>query len=268
MIRHALAQRLGWAGLRIPAGLLAGLLLVAGLPWGRPSAAFAGGPPVWSTEFEDPGTDSVDTGAGEAALTDSGASRRLPWNGELDLSEPLRSQMPGSNRSMFQRFSSGRDASKTWQTMFEVPVGLYPQTDPGAHIVANEGLNWVTAFQPLNRVYFGRSIGYARMVWEPGGQLDTTEVVQWDWTEILNIAVRPWWVISFGVGLGFMDGLTFYKDGSFKHRLEPFVPVQIGTGVRIGKSLFVGAKLAQSSYFGPGPVASAARTLIGVGYNY
>jgi hypothetical protein len=266
--RYALAQGLGWAGLRVPAGLLTGLLLCSGLLCARPGVAWAGGAPVWSTEVAAQATDHADTTDGEPAAADSDAGWRLPWGGELGLPEPLRSQMPGSNPSMFQRFAAGRDVSKTWQTMFEVPVGLSPQTDPGAHIVANEGLNWVTSFQPLNRVYFGRSFGYARMVWEPGGQLDTTEVVQWDWTEILNIAVRPWWVISFGVGLGFMDGLIFYKDGSFKHRLEPFIPLQVGTGVRIGKSIFVGAKLAQSSYFGPGPVASASRALVGVGYNY
>ena len=259
MKRHVPARGGLGAGPRVPAGLLARALLCAGLVWAgllgaAPDSAWAGGPPVWSAEPADAAAGSADLGGG-----------RLPGSGEP---EPLSGQMPGINSSMFQRFAAGRDASKTWQTMYEVPVGLYPQTEPGAHVVANEGLNWVTAFQPLNRVYFGRSIGYARMVWEPGGQLDTTEIVQWDWTEILNIAVRPWWVISFGVGLGFMDGLIFYKDGSFKHRLEVFVPVQAGTGVRLGKSFFVSAKFAQSSYFGPGPVASVARGLIGVGYNY
>jgi hypothetical protein len=189
--------------------------------------------------------------------------------GEPPPREPL-AQSPGSGADspMFQRFLSGRDASKTWQTMFEIPVALQPQSEPGAHVVANEGLNWVTSYQPLNRVYFGRSIGYARMVWQPGGRLDTTEVVQWDWSEIITFAVQPWWVISVGAGAGFMDGLIFYKNGGFKHRFEVFLPVQFGTGLRLGKSWFVGAKVLQSSYFGPGPVASAARIVVGVGHNY
>jgi hypothetical protein len=92
--------------------------------------------------------------------------------------------------------------------------------------------------------------------------------VEWEWTEILSFALQPWWVMSLGLGVGFMDGLIFYKDGGFKHRLEVFLPVQVGTGVRLGKSWFVGAKVIQSSYFGPGPVASVARGLIGIGYNY
>jgi len=227
-------------------------------PWPR-----AEGPAAW------------DAGSGETAtgprrdLPPAGTQAPPPAGTEQPLSvAALEGQGVGPNRSIFQRFAAGRDASKTWQTLFEVPAGLYPQIDPEAHVVANEGLNWVTSYQPLNRVYFGRSIGYARMVWRPGGQLDTTEVVQWDWTEIIDIAVQPWWIVSLGLGVGFMDGLIFYKDGSFKHRLELFLPVQVGTGFRIGKTWFVDAKLAQSSYFGPGPVASVARALIGLGYNY
>ena len=181
---------------------------------------------------------------------------------------PLGQFPPAGGDSMFRRFSATRELSKTWQTMFEVPVALSPQTDPGAHIAANDGLNWVTAFEPLNRVYFSRSIGWAHMKWYPGGQLQSTEVVQWEWSEIVNVAARPWWIISLGGGLGFMDGMIFYKSGAFVHRFEPFVPIQIGTGLRLGRSWFVDAKLLQSSYFGPGPVASAARTVIGVGYNY
>lgn len=192
------------------------------------------------------------------------------WSDEPIAQHDSLAQMsgPSGDGSMFQRFAAGRDSSKPWQTMFEVPVALMPQTEPGAHVVANEGLNWVTSYLPLNRIYFGRSIGYARMVWRPGGQLDTTEVVQWDWSEILNFSIQPWWVFSVGAGVGFMDGLIFFKKGGFKHRLEVFLPVQVGTGLRLGRSWFVDAKLLQSSYFGPGPVASAARVVVGVGYNY
>jgi hypothetical protein len=193
----------------------------------------------------------------------------LTWAGTPDGLEPqVQFSSPNGDRSIFQRFEAGRDTSKLWQTAFEVPVGLYPQTDPGARVLVNEGLAWVTSYQPLNRVYFGRSISYAHMEWIPGGRLSSTEVVEWAWTEIINIAVRPWWIISLGTGVGFMDGLIFYKDGGFQHRLEVFIPFQIGTGFRLGRTWFVDGKVAQSSYFGPGPVASATRTLIGVGYNY
>jgi len=75
-------------------------------------------------------------------------------------------------------------------------------------------------------------------------------------------------VISLGAGAGFMDGLIYYKNGDFKHRLEVFLPLQVGTGFRLGKTWFVDAKWMQSSYFGPGPVASAGRVVAGIGYNY
>jgi hypothetical protein len=205
-----------------------------------------------------------------AASADDRLGETIALRQALDAPPGLNAQitLPASDGSIFQRFASGKDASKTWQTMFEVPVGLYPSSDPGSHIVANEGINWVTSYQPLNRIYFGRSIGYAHMEWEPGGRLATTTLVEWTWTEIVNFSVEPWWVISLGAGVGFMDGLTFFKAGGFVHRLEPFLPVQIGSGLRLGKSWFVEAKAAQSSYFGSGPVVSATRSLVGVGYNY
>jgi hypothetical protein len=209
--------------------------------------------------------------ASSCAVLEQGTAYNPGWNTtEAEFTEDAQfpGPGPGPGGSMFQRFAAGRDATRSWQLMFEAPVALYPQTNGGAHTLVNTGLNWVTSYQPLNRYYFGRSIGYAHMEWRPGGDIDTIEVVQWDWTEIFAVAVRPWWVVSFGLGLGFMDGLIFLKNGSFVHRLEIFVPVQVGTGFRLGKSWFVGAKAVQSSYFGPGPVASVARIMIGVGYNY
>ncbi len=173
------------------------------------------------------------------------------------------------NDGMFRRFASGQDESKNWQTAFEFPVALVPQTMPDSDVIANEGVNYVVAFKPLNRVYFSRSIGYARMEWKAkDSQVRDISVIQWDLTQIINITVRRVVVISMGIGLGFMDGLTVMTDGSYQTRLEPFVPVQAGVGVRMGRSWFADVKWAQSSYFGPGPVASAARYLVGLGYNY
>ena len=259
MNRHVPTQGGRREGTRLLIGLMLGLALAFRPGEGR--AAGVSPPPAAAGSLPE------SRGARSGALPDGEANAGPPEVAGAGAFDSPRDQMRG-DRSIFGRFMAGRDASKTWQTMFEAPVGLFPQAEPAAHLVANEGLNWVTTYQPLNRVYFGRSIGYARMVWQPGGQLDTTEVVQWEWSEILGFALQPWWVMSVGVGVGFMDGLIFYKDGAFKHRLEVFLPVQVGTGVRLGKTWFVGAKLAQSSYFGPGPVASAARALIGIGYNY
>ena len=171
--------------------------------------------------------------------------------------------------SIFQRFDTDSAAPSNWQTLFEVPVGLQPQTNVNVHELADEGVNWVVSYRPLNRVYFSRSVGYARMEWKLDNADNTdVQLVQWDLTELINFALTRSFVFSFGLGLGFMDGIINDGNGRFQHRLEPFIPVQLGFGLRLGRSWFVDAKAAESPYWGPGTVVSVARALVGVGYNY
>jgi hypothetical protein len=173
-----------------------------------------------------------------------------------------------SSDGIFQRFNSGREVAKTWQTLVEFPVLAEPQTTPNARIVANEGVNYVVAFRPENRIYGSNSYGYARLEWAPKNEVKTAQVVTLDFTEILNFRVARAFIMSFGVGLGVMHGVTVERGGRFQARFEPFLPIQFGLAVPIGRSVLVEAKVIQSSFFGPGPVISVTRGLIGFGYNY
>jgi len=173
-----------------------------------------------------------------------------------------------AGRPMFDRFGSARDIVFTWQRMVELPASIRPQTAPGAHIVANEGINYVVAFRPESRVYFSRSFGYARMQWQPEDAVRSIHVIQFDVTEILNFLIARTFVLSFGVGLGVMDGLIVERTGDYQTRLEPFLPVQVGAAALLGRRFILGVKIVQSSFFGPGPVASVTRGMIGFGYNY
>ncbi len=169
---------------------------------------------------------------------------------------------------IFQRFSSGREVAKSWQTMVEIPVIARPQTSPGARIVANEGIDYVVAYRPENRIYFSRGFDYARLEWAPENDVRTAQVITLDVTEYLNFRIARTFVMSFGLGLGLMHGVSVERDGKFTARFEPFIPVQFGLALPIGRSFMLGAKVAQSSFFGPGPVLSVTRGLIGIGYNY
>jgi hypothetical protein len=169
---------------------------------------------------------------------------------------------------IFQRFSSGREVAKTWQGVVEVPVIARPQTAPNARIVANEGVDYVVAFRPESRIFFSRGFDYARLEWAPGNDVKTAQVITLDITEILNFSIARTFVMSFGLGLGIMHGVTVERGGHFHARFEPFIPIQFGLALPVGRSFLVEAKVAQSSFFGPGPVLSVTRGLIGFGYNY
>lgn len=176
---------------------------------------------------------------------------------------------PPSSGSIFQRFDSGREIPKTWQTTLELPVLAVPQVAPDARIVTDVGLNWVTAYRPESRYYFSRSFGFAKLEWAPkNNQVKTAQVITLDRTEIFNIRATNWLIVSFGLGLGLMHGLSVEHDHEFQARFEPFIPVQVGLAVPIGRSFLFGIKVIQSSFFGPGPVLSVMRGLVGFGYNY
>lgn len=171
--------------------------------------------------------------------------------------------------TVFRRFDSGLQVAKIWQRSIEVPVYLRPQTDPDSEIVSNTGLNYVVSYRPENRIYFSRSFGYAKMEWEPkDGDVNSVRVIQFDITEIVNFTLFHTVVVNFGLGLGFMDGLTIMRDGRYQTRLEPFIPIQMGLALPLGGTFVMSVKGVQSSYFWPGPVVSAFRGLVGFGYNY
>jgi hypothetical protein len=170
---------------------------------------------------------------------------------------------------MFQRFDSGREVPKTWQSTIELPVLAVPQVAPDARIVTDYGINLVTAYRPENRYYFSRSFGFARLEWAPkNNQVKTADVTTLDRTEILNFRISNAFILSFGLGLGLMHGLSVERNHEFQSRFEPFIPVQVGVAVPIGRSFLFGLKVIQSSFFGNGPVLSVMRGMVGFGYNY
>lgn len=172
-------------------------------------------------------------------------------------------------RSIFQRFGSGRVAPENWQLMPEIPVFLRPQFDPDAEIVNNSGANLVVAFRPRNRIYFSRSYDFAQMSWKPkSGSVKKVELTSFDISEMINFSVKRLVIITFGLGLGVMDGLIVRTEDRFRTRLEPFIPIQLGLGLLTGSAFTVAVKVSQHFFFGPGPGVSLTRGLIGVGYNF
>jgi len=171
-------------------------------------------------------------------------------------------------RSMFNRQTSAAQIEHLWQWMLEFPVTIRPQVLPDARIVANDGVNYVVSYRPEGRIYTSRSYGFARMEWEPGDAARFAHVNQYDITQILNFTIARTFVVSLGAGLGLMDGFTVNQAGDVQTRLELFMPVQFGLAVQLGRRFVASAKMIQSSFFSPGPVVSAARGLVGFGYNY
>jgi hypothetical protein len=175
---------------------------------------------------------------------------------------------------IFRRYLEARDAPNLWQVMPEFPVAVRPQFGGDATIGANAGVNLLVAYRPGNRLFNARSYDFARVSWRPKGCIEgvrtvcSVQVIQFDVTEFLYGWVYRAFTIGFGIGLGFMDGEIVYGDGTFGTRLEPFIPVALGVGIPLGKDFLLGLKVAQSSFFGPGPVVSMTRALVGLGYNF
>jgi hypothetical protein len=181
----------------------------------------------------------------------------------------LADAQPEEEKPIFRRFALTRERPKFWQALFELPVQLRPQGQPDAEIERNLGLNYVTSFRPNNRIYFSRSLGFTRMEWLPKNSSQRrVKVKTFDITLILNNLLKSSLVTSFGIGLGIMDGLiTFNDERNFSTRLEPFIPLQVGVGLRLGRTQ-VGLKVSQFSFIRSNPIISNTRILLGVGFNY
>jgi hypothetical protein len=173
------------------------------------------------------------------------------------------------NHSIFTRFDSEHAAPEAWQTMAEFPFYLRPQLDPGAEIVQNRGVDLVISFRPRNRVYFSRGYGFSQMEWLPSsGSVEKVQLTTMEISEILNVSLKREVILSFGLGIGLMSGLIRFDDGGLRSRLEPFLPIQFGLGFYPVGPVMLELKLWHAFFLGPGPVVSATRGLIGVGYNF
>jgi len=182
---------------------------------------------------------------------------------------PAAALAQGGPGSMFNRFNSEHAAPEAWQVMPEFPVYLRPQLDPNAEIEQNRGVNLVFSFRPRNRVYFSRSYGFSQMEWLPSsGSVEKVQLTTMEVSEILNVSIKREAIMSFGLGLGLMSGLIRFDDGGLRSRLEPYLPVQFGLGFYPAGPVLLELKLWHAFFLGPGPVVSATRGLIGIGYNF
>lgn len=171
---------------------------------------------------------------------------------------------------IFRRFEISRKRPKFWQVLLEIPVLLRPQGQSDAEIEKNLGFNYVTSFRPNSRVYFSRSLGLAKMEWLPRETgVRQVKVRTIDTTLILNHLFKSTLVTSYGLGIGAMDGIITFNDGrKFETRLEPFIPLQFGLGLRLGKTVQLGLKFSQFYFFRTNPIISNSRLLLGLGFNY
>lgn len=170
---------------------------------------------------------------------------------------------------MFDRFASNQAAPEVWQVMPEVPVYLRPSHEPEADILRNIGANIVISFRPRNRVYFARSYGFAQMDWEPqDGSVEKVQLTTLEVSEILNVSIKRVAIWNLGLGIGLMSGLIRFEDGGIRSRYEPYLPIQTGFAFYPYGPVMLEAKLWHGFFAGPGPVVSATRALIGIGYNF
>jgi len=177
---------------------------------------------------------------------------------------------PPGEGSIFRRFLQEREVPPSRQAMVEFPVAAAPQAERDAEILVNTGLTYVVSAHPKDRVYLSQSWGFARTAWrETGGSVGKVQVITLDISQVLNVSLWRKAVFSFGLGVGLMDGEIHYRDSrGLDTRLEPYIPVQVGLGLPVGRSFYGGLKVVQSSFFGPGPVVSLTRVLLGLGVNY
>ena len=213
-----------------------------------------------------------------------GRGRRVPWRlaPVVAVLAVLICAVPGTghgqqedqddqdDRPIFRRFAMKREDPSDWQALFEIPFLLRPQSQADADIERNMGLNYVTSFRPDRKWYMSRSVGFARMEWVPkDSSVARVKVRTFDVTFIVNNLAGGWFVTSFGLGLGVMDGLVKFKDSrNFNERLELFIPIQFGLAIRLGDTLQLGLKISQSTFFRSNPPISTTRLLFGVGFNY
>lgn len=191
------------------------------------------------------------------------------WSGASDVA---RAQPPGpgsNDEPIFKRFSTAPKRQETRLRIFELPVGLRPQTDPQAERIDNLGLGYEVGIRPFDRVFVSLGFNWGRMAWAPTGPIaERAEVKQIDVSQSLNFWVGRLMVISVGFGVGLMDGLVVNRDGSFEHSVVPYIPARFGVGALLGDTVWVGLRLASTPFFAQGHAVGQSRLLLGLGWVY
>ncbi len=173
------------------------------------------------------------------------------------------------NDTIFRRFAAPPRGPTTRLALLEVPVAIRPQTDSQAEVRENLGLAYTMGFRPRNRAFGAIGVSIARMEWEPTDEkIAVADVKQLDVTQSVNFWLGRVLVLSFGFGVGILDSLVVFEDGSFEHNVVPYLPLQLGVLAPLGDRLFVGLRAVQTPYFGDGHVTGHARLLFGLGWTY
>ena len=153
--------------------------------------------------------------------------------------------------------------------IFELPVGLRPQTDAQAERIDNLGLGYEVGFRPFDRVFMSLGVNWGRMAWAPTDPVaERSEVKQVDVSQSLNFWVARLMVISVGFGVGLMDGITVDRDGHFEHSVVPYIPMRLGVGAMLGDTVWVGLRIAATPFFVQGHSLGQSRLLLGLGWVY
>ena len=174
-----------------------------------------------------------------------------------------------SDEPIFRRFNSPPARTESRMRMFEFPLVLRPQTDPGAQVHENKGIGFLVAGQPFNRVSVSLGFNFARLSWKPSDPaIERAEVKQLDVFQSLNFWLGRRFVIDVGLGLGVLDGLVTNVDGRFEHNLVPYVPLRLGLSLVLGNRVFVALRGVGTPFFGQGHELGHARLLLGLGWSY
>lgn len=171
--------------------------------------------------------------------------------------------------AIFNRFTTSVEEDKSRQALFLVPVFLRPQTDPDAKVIVNKGLSYQRDFNPLDRVFTSLSFHYYRSEWEPSAPgLQKVQVYQLEIVPMLTFNLAKVLGVGFGVGLGLMDGLVEYPDGSYTRREGLYMPIRLGVSLNIANTASLAFVLAHTPYWSEGSMLSSTRAQFGLGYYY
>ncbi len=174
-----------------------------------------------------------------------------------------------SDEPIFRRFSNPPARSEARMRMFEFPLLLQPQADPGAQVHENKGIGFLVAGQPFNHVFVSLGFNFARLSWKPGDPaVNRVEVKQVDVFQSLNFWLWRRFVVDIGLGLGVLDDLVTNADGTFEHNVVPYIPLRLGVSVVLGNRVFVALRGVGTPFFGQGHEVGHARLLLGLGWSY
>ena len=174
-----------------------------------------------------------------------------------------------SDQPIFRRFSTPPRRSEARLRIFEIPVAVRPQTDAQADVFENLGIGYTVASLPFNRVFASVGFDFARMSWTPTNpEILSAKVREFEVHQNLNFWLWRTVIVSFGLGLGVMDGLVVKQDGKFEHNLVPYIPVRLGLGYMIADKVYVGLRAVAVPFFGDGHEVGQSRLLLGFGWAY